>query len=422
VPQAIDLAPIDIAPIDLARGKPALQSSVSPALGGRDPADDAAIATAAPSGLFCQTDAEAAPWWQVDLQQPSAIDEIRLLNRREFAEGLRHFSLLASLTGEPGSWVVIHRKHSAAVFGEGDDIPYVIRPAVRCVARFLRLRRETPGVLHFRQCEVFGQPLTEDAAGAWADMLEQQTALETRRVEAARTLAAGRQGHAANIGGHLVFVDTGAYSAPLQQALEEGYYEARELRVLQVALRRDDRVLEVGTAIGALAMAAAAIIGASAVATFDANPAMVVDAQRNFAANGLAEIGARVGVLRNRHRWVAGETTVDFFVSRDFWYSRLFAAATDADIIRVEQVPLRCLEDEIAARAATVLVCDIEGGEADLLMGADLAGLRLIIMETHYWAGGRGRIDRMVKYLQDQGFSLNLDLTAPHILVLDREA
>ncbi len=407
--------------IDIAQGKPALQSSVSPALPGGDPATDAAIATAAPGGLFCQTDHEAAPWWQVDLVQPSAIDEIRLLNRREFAEGLRRFSLLASLTGEAGSWVLIHAKHSAAVFGEGDDIPYVVRPAFRCVARFLRLRRETPGVLHFRQCQVFGQALAgEDVATAWATMLEQQAALAARQAAAARRLAEGRQGHAASIGGHLVFIDTAAYSAPLQQALTEGYYEARELNVLQVALRPDDRVLEVGTAIGTMAMAAAAVVGAAAVRSFDANPAMVADAQRNFEANGLHGIGAAVGVLRNRGRWVAAETTVDFFVSRDFWYSRLFAAATDADIIRVEQVPLRCLEDEIAAHAATVLVCDIEGGEADLLMGADLAGLRLIIMETHYWAGGRGRIDAMVKYLQDQGFSLNLELTAAHILVLDR--
>ena len=407
--------------IDLAHGKPALQSSVSPALGGRDAATDAAIATAAPSGLFCQTDHEAAPWWQVDLLQACVIDEIRLLNRREFAEGLRHFSLLASLTGEDGSWVEVHRKRSAAVFGEGDDIPHVIRPAFRCVGRFLRLRRETPGVLHFRQCQVFGQALAAEAPAAWAAMRQHLAAQEVRTAEAARQLAEGRQGHAASIGGHLVFVDTAAYSAPLRQALDEGYYEARELNVLQVALRPGDRVLEVGTAIGAMAMAAAAFLGADAVASFDANPAMVADARRNFAANGLEGISAQVGVLRNRRRWVAGEATVDFFVSRDFWYSRLFASAADPDVIRVEQVPLRCLEDEIAAHKASALVCDIEGGEADLLMGADLAGVRLIIMETHYWAGGRGRVDAMVKYVQDQGFSLNLELTAAHILVLDRD-
>lgn len=408
--------------MDLARGKPAMQSSVSAALAGRDAAADAGIATAVPSGLFCQTDHEAAPWWQVDLQAPCAIAEIRLLNRREYAEGLRQFSLLASLTGVAGSWVVVHRKHSAAVFGEGDDIPYVFRPGFRCVARFLRLRRETPGVLHFRQCEVFGQALEDaDVAAAWGAMLEQQAALAARQAEAVRPLAEGRQGRVANVGGHLVFVDGTGYSAPLQQALDEGYYEARELNVLEVTLRPGDRVLEVGTAIGAMAMAAAAIIGPAAVVTFDANPAMVADAQRNFMANGLEAIGARVGVLRNRQRWVAGETAVEFFVSRDFWYSRLFASATDADIIRVEQVPLRCLEDEIAAHAATVLVCDIEGGEADLLMGAELTGLRLIIMETHYWAGGRGRIDAMVRHVQAQGFNLNLELTAAHILVLDRD-
>ena len=36
------------------------------------------------------------------------------------------------------------------------------------------------------------------------------------------------------------------------------------------------------------------------------------------------------------------------------------------------------------AHRAKVLICDIEGGEVDLLMQSDLARIKKIIIETHY--------------------------------------
>ncbi len=80
-------------------------------------------------------------------------------------------------------------------------------------------------------------------------------------------------------------------------------------------------------------------------------------------------------------------------------------------------------EDKIAERRANVLVCDIEGGEADLLTGADLSGIRLIVMETHYWACGRPDIDSMVRFLVHDGFNsyVYFDYTGDHVVVLDRD-
>jgi hypothetical protein len=124
--------------------------------------------------------------------------------------------------------------------------------------------------------------------------------------------------------------------------------------------------------------------------------------------------------MRNRSRWSDDETEIEFFVSRDFWASRLFAKPNDPDIASVVQVPLVCLESKIAEHQANVLICDIEGGEADLLDGANLEPIRLILMEIHYWAMGRQRIDNMIRYLISKGFNVNFDHTTKNIVLLDR--
>jgi hypothetical protein len=84
------------------------------------------------------------------------------------------------------------------------------------------------------------------------------------------------------------------------------------------------------------------------------------------------------------------------------------------------RIPVFCLELEIAAHKANVLICDIEGGEVELLADADLTGIRLIIMETHYWAAGEAATDAMIRNLILQGFSFHLGVSGHHVSVLRR--
>jgi FkbM family methyltransferase len=240
------------------------------------------------------------------------------------------------------------------------------------------------------------------------------------RAASERQLAEGRDGFITKIESFSVFVDTERYSQRMIEALRNGGYEGGERSIVNSALRSNDRVIEVGTAVGAVSMTAAKKVGAENVMTFDANPAMTADARRNFAANKLGGIKASVGVLRNRRRWVDDETEIDFYVARDFWASRLFAKADSEDIVQVVKVPLVCFEDKVRDHGANVLICDIEGGEADLLDDANLEPIRLILMEIHYWAVGRARIDNMIRILIGQGFNVNFSYTNKNIVVLDR--
>lgn len=272
----------------------------------------------------------------------------------------------------------------------------------------MRVAKATFGCLHLSRISVYGRPAT---------LAEERTAFsaEHARGEAHK---AGRTGEIGVIDTFNVFIDAD-YSPEVRQTLEGRTYEARERRLVQDLLQPGDRVLEAGTAIGLVSMNAAGIVGADAVVTFDANPRISQDAQRNFRANGL-RINSRVGVLRNRADWDPSQTETDFYISKHLWGSRLFASPTDGDIVEVVRVPYVLLEEQIEASRANVLLCDIEGGEADLLTRADLTGIRLIIVETHYWAVGRARIDGMVRALVTSGFNIDLDLTAGQVAVLRR--
>ncbi len=415
------MAPVSL-PVtrNLALGKPATQSSVSAWSSGKTPEADARIATNGDttSAAFFHTAAEAAPWWLVDLQEPCVIRQVRIFNRRDLAERLTRFTVLASQTAAPDSWVPIYCKNDDVVFGHNDNAPFVIVPAEPSVARFVQIRKDDPGFLHFRECEVWGHKSgSEDPTMPLHEMesTEHRLAIERRAA-----LTDGRTGTVTQIDSFSVFVDTAKYSETLIRALTESAYEGAERILVRAAVLPTDRVLEVGTAVGVVTMTAAAIVGPSSVMTYDANPAMVADARRNFTANGLSEIRAQVGVMRNRSRWSDHESEVDFFVSRDFWGSRLHATLNSPDITHVVRVPLLCLENTIAEHQANVLICDIEGGEADLLDGADLAPIRLIVLEIHYWATGHRRIDEMFRFLVLSGFNINFDHTSRNIILLER--
>jgi FkbM family methyltransferase len=394
---------------DIAEGKPATQSSRLPGSDRSNAEIDAstAITPNMPDGSYFHTNHEFAPWWQVDLQDTFAIRRVCLYNRQEYQDRLRFLKVLVSIAGEV--WTIIHCKDDDDVFGDSENSNYVVNFDNDIFARFIRVQKTDFGCLHLSRVKVFGDKAS----------IEARTFAEDREMEKLRKLRAGRSGHVQQIGGFQVFVDTDHYSADVIGTLATGTYEARERGLVAQLVHRGDRVLEAGTAIGVVSMVAASIVGAANISTFDANPQIAADAKRNFEFNDLP-IDSSVGVLRNRSKWNENEIATNFYISKNFVSSRLYASAGAPDVIATVRIPYACLEDEIKKARANVLICDIEGGEADLLLGADLSGIRLIILETHYWAVGHDAIDNLVRYLIEQDFRIDLDLTALQVAVFRR--
>jgi FkbM family methyltransferase len=399
--------------INLALNKPASQSSTSQWSKSRIAEEDARGANNGHiSGeMGFHTDTEQDPWWQVDLEGEYLIRKVVIFNRHQQAHRLKHFSLLRSLNGR--EWKRFFRKIDSTVLGETDDRPYVGEIIGDHLARFVRVRLDGYECLHFNELQVFGEPIDP--------IVRKKIVEEEAHAEHARLAGPdGRNGHMADVGGFTVFVDTDRYARNIISALDNGSYEGRERQLIAELVQPSDRIIEAGTAIGIVSMTAATIVGSENVLTFDANPDIVEDARENFRRNGLSGIKLHVGVLKCRGNITRPRETENFYIDGAFWASRLDASSTTPGIIKTVNVPVVCLEDEIRSHAATVLVCDIEGGETGLLMQADLAGIRLIIMETHYWAAGESATDAMMRKLIVEGFAIHLGSSGHHIMVLRR--
>jgi len=398
--------------VELAFNKPARQSSLSPWSVGRTVEEDAARANAGRTDddFGFHTDCEPFPWWEVDLQGECVVKLVVIQNRKMFAARLRRFSVLVSLDGQ--AWSTAFRKADGRVFGAEDGDLFEAHLSPGRLARFVRIRLDDHEYLHFMSGQVFGRA---------ADAQERDAGRRLIRAEIARreAILGGGAWDIVLLGGFEVLVDAQRYSEPVIASLRRGDYEARERTIVSEVLRPGDRVLEVGTAVGAVAMAAAAVVGADNVLTFDANPAVVADARRNFALNGFGAIDARHGILKNRTRWRPGEE-VDFHVARDLWASRLNADSSDEDIVEVARVRAFCLETELRSHGSNVLICDIEGGEVDLLGEADLAPISLIVLETHYWATGERAASAMMRKLVLEGFDIDLGRSGQHVTMLHR--
>jgi FkbM family methyltransferase len=216
------------------------------------------------------------------------------------------------------------------------------------------------------------------------------------------------------LSGYKVYIDRERYSETMINALKYGSYEIGERTFSSRVFQKGDRILEIGSSIGAVSMVLAGIVGQENYVGYEANPELLPDALKNFRANGM-ELYYHTAVLRNRVRGGAG-APVNFYINKDFWISAL---EPSGNTIRQISVPLLCLEDEIAKFHANCLMLDIEGAEAELLEYADLTGINKIFMELHYWPS-REAANKMLRYLILEGFSIDLENSSGANIALHR--
>jgi FkbM family methyltransferase len=222
---------------------------------------------------------------------------------------------------------------------------------------------------------------------------------------------------AANIDGVEIEIHDGEYSERMVRALTGGRYEHKERALLPNAVTPGDRVLEVGSATGLIAMLAAKIVGPRNVLTVEANPRMVDRAKRNFSRNGLQDIEIENAVLQNAALWKGPGSTVEFYISSDFWSSRLLPGP---DTVEAVTVPTRCLEELIHDNCINVLICDIEGAEVDLLMGADVSLISTLMLETHPNFVGEELTHGLIERLVNCGFRIDLIASGEGVVLMRR--
>jgi FkbM family methyltransferase len=219
----------------------------------------------------------------------------------------------------------------------------------------------------------------------------------------------------ADLSGIRIRIDEAKYSPVILEALKNGRYEASERGAVPHLFTKGDRIIEIGSATGAVTMTAARVVGTENIIGFEANPSLVEDCRANFVANGMS-IDVRNAVLMNRVAWLGDGTELPFYIHKQFWASSLEdKPGTETKI----SVPTACFETVASEFGANSLICDIEGGEIELFKFADLSNISKILIEIHYWAG-RKDINMMIRKFIFDGFSINFEFSGRSIVCLHR--
>jgi hypothetical protein len=99
-----------------------------------------------------------------------------------------------------------------------------------------------------------------------------------------------------------------------------------------------------------------------------------------------------------------GGGEAEFYLRRDFWASSMEPGSRPWE--RSVRVPRAALADLLAETKATVISCDLEGGEAGLFDAVDLSGVRAVVMELHPKVYGADGVQAIRHRLEGAGLGL----------------
>lgn len=174
----------------------------------------------------------------------------------------------------------------------------------------------------------------------------------------------------------LKFPKDGTYlTGKVRGLLRSGAYEQDLTAAALKATREGDRVLDLGCGLGFVAGMIAKRRNIEAIHGYDGNARLLTYADAMLATNGISNVTLTHGVLGKR------KSSVPFHVRTPFAASSLIpiegeeAEETTVDMLNVKTV--------MNAHKPTVVICDIEGGEADLLDAMPLKGVRQVVVKLH---------------------------------------
>ncbi len=193
--------------------------------------------------------------------------------------------------------------------------------------------------------------------------------------------------------------DPAIISPKIWKRVCRGRYETREIAAAQAMVGAGDRVLELGAGLGLVSAILSKTRPVEKILAIEANPELADFIVDLWKRNGIENADLRSGVMSRE-----ADKTVDFFLRRDFWSSSMEAGSGKYEK-RVE-VSSWNVTTLVESFEPSVLIVDIEGGEAELFGEAGwLAGVRTIMMELHPDRIGIAAVKGIFDALSTEGFA-----------------
>jgi len=187
-------------------------------------------------------------------------------------------------------------------------------------------------------------------------------------------------------------------SPNLKKAIVSDTYESGEHKELQRIIQKGENILEIGAGIGYISALCRKNPKVNNITIFEANPLLIDFIRAVHDLNNIKNVSLKHGVLLNNFY----EDTIDFYVRKDFWASSLSKEKFGHK--QVVKVPVYNFNKTISEIKPTLIICDIEGGELNLLKNSDLTGVKKIYLELHQKLLGRKGMLEIFKILQNRGF------------------
>jgi FkbM family methyltransferase len=173
----------------------------------------------------------------------------------------------------------------------------------------------------------------------------------------------------------------------IRRSLRENTYEGFEANAVMKIARDGDTVLELGAGIGYISTLIGAKRPVKEIHAFEANPALIDYIHSAHALNGVTNATVHnvlLGPRKTKPR--------DFYVRKNFLASSLDKDALNPEsIVSVEKIEVRGINPTFNQIKPDVLICDIEGAEAELLPALSYDGLRAAVIELHpQWIKAEG--------------------------------
>lgn len=186
----------------------------------------------------------------------------------------------------------------------------------------------------------------------------------------------------------------------LRGALKGNRYELKETEAALRVVREGDVVVELGAGVGYMSTLVASKRNIKKVHAFEANPDLIPYIKSVHAANNITNATVHHAILGKR------KGTADFYVRKNILASSMTPNEEGSEgEARHEKVDVLNAGQMFKEIKPTVLICDIEGAEADLIPELDLSTLRAAIIETHpQWIGPEG-INKVFKAFMDAGLA-----------------